>query len=164
MKRNAKILSVLLMMTVFVFALTACGNTKTADTDKDGSKVEGNKEGTESKTDKASSKVEGNTYAFESYTLNGEDASQTIAALYKEQTFEFKADGVCVQSITWSDEMAATMGTDPVVMEGTYEESGDTVTVTFTMEGEEDTVMEFRVDSDTIKALEETATTVYRLK
>lgn len=138
MKKSVKNLSVLLIVTVLALTLAACGN-------NGGSK----------------SKVNGNTYVFDSYTLNGEDATETIKAMYSEQSFSFKDDGVCVQTIVWADELAETMGADPVEMTGAYEESGDTVKVTFKMDGESDTEMEFTIDADTIKLVEEGSTTVY---
>lgn len=139
MKKFSRILAVLVMVTMLVLTITACGS-------------------------KNESKVNGKTYAFESYTLDGEDATATIAAMYSEQSFTFKDGGACEQKIVWSGEMAELMGSDPVIQNGTYEENGDKVTVTFKMEGEDDTVMEFTVDSDTIKLVEEGSTTVYKLE
>lgn len=139
MKKFSRILAVLVMATMLVLTITTCGN-------------------------KNESKVNGKTYAFESYTLNGEDATETITAMYSEQTCTFKDGGACEQKMVWTGEMAELMGTDPVIQNGTYEENGDKVTVTFKMEDEDDTVMEFTVDSDTIKLIEEESTTVYKLK
>lgn len=138
MKKSVKILSVMLMVTMFVFTLAACGNNGGSE-----------------------SKVNGNTYVFDSYTLNGEDATETLKAMYSEQSFSFKDDGSCVQTIVWADELAETMGTDPMELMGTYEESGDTVKVTFKVDGERDTEMEFTIDADTLKLIEEGSTTVY---
>lgn len=140
MKKHVKVLSVLLMATMIVFALAACGG-------KSGE-----------------SKVNGKTYAFESCTEDGQDATETIKAMYSEQTFEFKDDGVCVQTLVWAGEMAELMGTDPVVQNGTYEENGDTVKVTFKVDGEEDLVMEFTADSDTLKLAEEGTEMIYKVK
>ncbi len=109
------------------------------------------------------SNVSGKTYVFESYTLNGVDATETLTAVYASQKFEFKADGVCEQTIVWAEDLAALMGTDPVVVSGTYAEEGNTVTVTIPVEDEEDTVMTFTVDGDTLQMVEEGSTTVYRV-
>lgn len=138
MKKKEKILSVLLMATMLVFTLAACGNNGGSE-----------------------SKVNGNTYIFDSYTLNGEDATEIMKSMYSEQSFSFKDDGVCVQTIIWADEMAEAMGTDPVEQTGTYEESGDTVKVAFKVDGESDTEMEFAIDADTLKLVEEGSTIVY---
>lgn len=143
MKKCAKILSVLLMASVLVLGLAACGE--------------------QGKTS-SGSKVNGKTYVLDSYTVDGEDAMETISAMYKEQSFAFKDGGVCVQTIVWADAMAEIMGSDPVEQTGTYEEKENTVTVTFKMEGEEDTVMEFTIDSDMIKLIEDESIMVYKQK
>ena len=149
MKKTVKTLSVLLMAVMLVLNLSACG-----DNAESGNKVSSESE----------SKVNGKTYVFESLTADGKDATETIKAMYSEQSFEFKDDGVCVQTIVWADAMAETMGTDPVVQNGTYEENGDKLKVTFKMDGESDTVMEFTIDSDTIKLDEEGSVMLYKAK
>ncbi len=143
MKKFVKSFLVLGMVLAFLLTLTACGSDKKETT--------------------AASNVSGKTYAFESYTLDGEDATESLTAVYASQKFEFKADGVCEQTIVWAEEMAALMGADPVVVSGTYTEDGNNVTATFPVEGEEDTVMAFTVDGDTLQLVEEGSTTVYRV-
>ena len=157
-----KTLSVLLMATMIILTFAACGN-KSEPENKAGNESEVKKESEESKKGEES-KVNGKTYVFDSCTEGGKDATETIKAMYSEQSFEFKDGGVCVQTIVWADAMAETMGTDPVVQEGTYEENGDTVKVTFKVEGESDTAMEFTIDSDTIKLIESETTMLYKVK
>lgn len=112
----------------------------------------------------AESKISGKTYVFESCTLDGQDATETIRAMYSEQSFSFKDDGVCIQTIVWAGELAESMGSDSVEQTGTYEEGKDTVKVTFEMEGEATTVLEFTIEDDMIKVVEEGSTMVYKLK
>lgn len=159
MKKFSRIMSVLVIAAMLVLAITACEN----DSKKPGDTVNTQSNTTEAVTEPAS-KVNGKTYVFESYTLGGEDMTATLTAMYSEQTFTFKDGGVCEQKTVWAGEMAQLMGSEPTVLEGTYVEDGDKVTVTFRAEGEEDAVAEFTVDSDTIKLTEEGGVTVYRLK
>ena len=158
MKKTLKTLSVLLMAAVLVLNLSACGDNAA----ESGNKVNSESEGKASS--ESESKVSGKTYVFDSCTEGDKDATESVKAMYSEQSFEFKDGGVCVQTIVWADAMAETMGTDPVVQEGTYEENGDTVKVTFKVEGESDTAMEFTIDSDTIKLIENETTTLYKVK
>ena len=140
MKTYAKSLMLLLLAMVLVLSFTACGKKK----DDSG--------------------ISGKTYAFESCTIDGEDMTADIAAMYTEQTFAFKEDGVCVQTIVWADEVAELMGSsDPVVQEGTYKEKGDKVTVTFSSD-EEDLTMEFTLDGDKLVIKEEGSEMVYKLQ
>ena len=141
MKKIARTLTALGMILVLLLTLTACGSAK--------------------KETATASNVNGKTYAFESYTLDGEDATESITGTYASQTFAFK-DGTCEQTIVWAEALASVMGTDPVVVSGTYVEDGNTVTVTFKVDGEEDTVMAFTIDGDTLQLAEEGSTTVYR--
>ncbi len=158
MRKYVKALTVLFTSAVLAGALGACGNGSSASVSGQNGTSENNV------TEAAESGLEGKTYTFESYTVDGEDATASITGMYKEQTFSFEAEGVCVQTIVWADSLAETMGTEPVVQNGTYEENGDKVTVTFEVEGEDSTVMEFTVDGDTLQLIEEGSTTVYKVK
>ena len=145
MKKTAKILSLCLAAAMLMCSLAACGSSS-------------------SDTGSAESTLEGNTYVFTSYTVDGEDQSEVMTAMYAEMSLTFEADGVCVQSITWSEEYAELLGiSDPVEQEGTYEESGETVTVTFESD-EGDTVMELTVDGDTLSMDEDGCITTYTLQ
>ena len=137
MKTYAKSFSLLLVAALLMLCFTACGNQKAAS-------------------------VSGNTYAFESCTIDGEDATETLTAMYIEQSISFKDDGTCVQTIVWSEAMAEMLGTDPVEVNGTYTEGENTVTATFTSD-EGDVVMEFTVDGDTLTFTEDGSVMVYKL-
>lgn len=140
MKTFSKSLALLLALTLITLGLAACSNNDSA------------------------SKVSGKTFAFESCTMDGEDATETITAMYKEQSFSFKEDGTCVQTIVWTDEFAEMMGSsDPVEQSGSYEESGNTVKLTFTSD-DEDVVMEFTIDGDTLTMTEDGSVMVYKLQ
>lgn len=141
MKRRVKFLAGALTLAMFAFGLAACGNSSSG-----------------------TSMVSGKTYAFESYTVDGTDATDTITAMYKEQTITFAEDGTCTQSTTWSDAFAEQIGSsDPVEQSGTYTEKGSNVTVTLTAEDEE-FVMEFEADGDSLTMTEDGCVTVYKAK
>ena len=107
--------------------------------------------------------VAGSTYTFASYTIDEEDYTETMTSMYSEWTLTFEEDGVCSQSITWADAYAEIMGSDPVVVEGTYEESDGTVTVTFASDEDEDTVMTFTAEDDTLIMDEDGTVTTFEL-
>ena len=143
MKINSKSLALLFVGAVSAITLTACGGGGTSQAD---------------------SRVSGNTYSFESCTVDGEDATETITAMYSEQSFAFDDDGICTQTIVWSDEFAEAMGSaDPVEQSGTYEEKDDTVTVTLSSD-EEETVLEFTVDGETLTMDDDGSVMVYKLQ
>lgn len=137
MKNYAKSFSLLLVVALLTLCFAACGNN--------------------------SSSVSGNTYVFESCTMDGEDITEMLTAMYSEQSFSFKADGSCVQTMVWAEDMAEALGTDSAEVSGTYTESGNTVTVTFASD-EGDVVMEFTVDGDTLTMNDEGSVMVYKLK
>ena len=140
MKKLSKALSLCLVSAFALTALAACGSSS-------GSSSE--------------SALEGTTYAFTSYTVDDEDQTELMTEMYSEMSLTFEADGVCVQTITWSEEYAELLGiTDPVEQEGTYEEDGDSVTVTFASD-EGDTVMELTIDGDTLSMDEDGCVTTY---
>lgn len=141
MKNHTKSIVLLLTAALVLFSFAACGG-----------------------KDEASSSVSGKTFAFESCTTDGEDMTETITAIYTEQTFAFKEDGTCVQTVIWSDEMADAMGSsDPVEQSGTYTEDGDTVTVTFASD-DGDLDMTFTVDGDTLTMSEDGSEMIYKLQ
>ena len=141
MKKISKALAFCLVSALALMALAACGSS--------------------SGSSSSESALEGKTYAFTSYTADDEDQSEVITEMYSEMTLTFEADGVCIQTITWSEEYAELLGiTDPVEQEGTYEESSDSVTVTFESD-EGDTVMEFTIDGDTLSMDEDGCVTTY---
>ena len=142
MKNYAKSYSLMLVLVLLTMCFAACGK----DEDQ-----------------KASSLVGGKTYAFESCTVDGEDVTETFTAMYSEQSFSFKDDGTCVQTIIWAEEMAEALGTDPVKISGTYTEKEKTITATFVSD-EGDVVMEFTVDGDTLTMNDEGSIMVYKLK
>lgn len=112
----------------------------------------------------AASQVSGKTYAFESCTVDGEDATETITAMYSKQSFSFKDDGTCIQTIVWSDSFAEMMGSsDPIEQSGTYEEKDNTVKVTFSS-NEESTVLEFKIDGETLTVTEDGNVMIYKLQ
>lgn len=148
MKKLSKLLSLLIMSAMLVLCFTACGNSGGGATENKATE----------------SKVKGQTYELESYTVNGKDSLETLNAMYSEWSLSFKDDGACSKTIVWAGDAAQVMGTDPVVQTGTYEENGDTVKVTFKVEGEDDTVMEFKIESDTIKLVEDSNITVFKSK
>ena len=126
-------------------ALCACGSGSGGSSDSSGS-------------------LSGSTYVFSGYTVDGEDQTELMTEMYSEMTLTFEDDGVCIQTITWSEEYAELLGiTDPVEQEGTYEKDGDSVTVTFESD-EGDTVMEFTVDGDTLSMDEDGYVTTYTLQ
>ena len=140
MKKLSKALAFCLVSAFALMALAACGSSS-------GSSSE--------------SALEGKTYAFTSYSVDGEDQSEVMTEMYSEMTLAFESGGVCIQTITWSEEYAELLGiTDPVEQEGTYEEDGDSVTVTFESD-EGDTVMEFTIDGDTLSMDEDGCVTTY---
>ena len=140
MKKISKALAFCLVSVFALMALAACGSSS-------GSSSE--------------SALEGKTYAFTSYTVDGEDQSEVMTEMYSEMTLAFEEGGVCTQTITWSEEYAQLLGiTDPVEQEGTYEESSDSVTVTFESD-EGDTVMELTIDGDTLSMDEDGCVTTY---
>lgn len=140
MKKHTKSVVLLLTAALVVLSFAACGG------------------------EEASSLVGGKTFAFESCTTDGEDVTETITAIYTEQTFAFAKDGTCVQTIVWSDEMAEAMGSsDPVEQSGTYTEDGDTVTVTFASD-DGDLDMTFTVDGDTLTMSEDGSEMIYKLQ
>jgi|GEM_PF-5062109 len=113
----------------------------------------------------ASSSVAGNTYSFTSCTEDGKDVSDLYRAMFDDLSFTFNADGTAVESVTWTADYAAAIGvTDPVEIEGTYTESGSTVTVLFEDEEEGDLTMEFTAEGDTLTSEEDGVVTVYTLK
>lgn len=149
MKRRKKNIARLLLTIGLIFCLTGCGGS-------------GDGKGSENSTG-ADSLVSGKTYSFESYTVDGENSTESMTAMYKEQTLTFEEDGTCVQTIIWADEMAEELGmTEPVEQNGTYTESGSTVTATFASD-EEDLVMEFTAEDDTLTMDEDGYVTVYRV-
>ena len=105
----------------------------------------------------------GNTYALASYIVDDEDLTESMTALYASQTLTFEEDGVCIQTIVWADEYIDLFGSDPVEMEGTYEEGDGTVTVTFASD-EGDTVMEFTVEDGALVMEEDGSVTTYELQ
>lgn len=140
MKTHIKSIALLLVTVIITVCFAACGNGSTA------------------------SQVSGKTYNFESCTIDGEDATETITAMYSKQSFSFKDDGTCVQTIVWSDTFAETMGSsDPVEQSGTYEEKDNTVKVTFSFD-EESTVLEFKIDGETLTVTEDGSVMVYKLQ
>ena len=142
MKKIIKASALCLISAMIISALAACGSSSSG-------------------SDSSDSALEGKTYAFTGYTVDGEDQTEVMTEMYSEMTLTFEADGVCIQTITWSDEYAELLGiTDPVEQEGTYEESLDSVTVTFESD-EGDTVMEFTVDGDTLTMDEDGCVTTY---
>lgn len=147
MKKITKITSLCLAMAVLMFALAACGSSSS-----------------DSDTSASESALAGKTYAFTSYTADGEDQTDVMTSMYSAMTITFEEDGVCVQTITWSDEYAELLGIEePVEQEGTYEETDDSVTVTFASD-EGDTVMEFVIDGDTLTMDEDGYVTVYTVQ
>ena len=145
MKKITKALALCLISAMVISALAACGSSS-------------------SDSGSSGSMLEGNTYAFTSYTVDDEDQTEVMTEMYSEMTLTFEADGVCIQTITWSEEYAELLGiTDPVEQEGTYEEDGDGVTVTFASD-EGDTVMEFTIDDDTLTMDEDGYVTTYTLQ
>lgn len=140
MKTYTKSFALLLVATIISICFAACGNNS------------------------AASQVSGKTYAFESCTVDGEDATETITAMYSEQSFTFKDDGTCIQTIVWSEAFAETMGSsDPVEQSGTYEEKDNIVKVTFSSD-EEDMVLEFTIDGETLTQTEDGSVVVYKLQ
>ena len=145
MKKLTKTLAVSLIAVMAALALCACGSGSGGSSDSSGS-------------------LSGSTYVFSGYTVDGEDQTELMTEMYSEMTLTFEDDGVCIQTITWSEEYAELLGiTDPVEQEGTYEEDGDSVTVTFESD-EGDTVMEFTVDGDTLTMDEDGYVTTYTLQ
>lgn len=123
MKKFTKLIAVLMIMALATVAFAGCNNES------------GNNGG---ETGENKSVVEGKVFVFESCTMDGEDATEMVMSMYKEQSIEFKADGVCVQSVTWSDDFAEDPENNvPVVTTGTYTEDGNTITAAFTVDGEE---------------------------
>ena len=138
MKNLSKALTICVLFCIVMFTLAACGSSSDSE-----------------------STLEGNTYVFTSYTVDDEDQTETITAMYSAMSLTFGSDGVCTQSITWSDEYAEALGiTEAVEQEGTYEEDSDSVTVTFASD-EGDTVMEFTIDGDAISMEEDGCITTY---
>lgn len=145
MKKLTKALSVSVIAVMAALALCACG-------------------GSSGSSSGDSDSLSGSTYAFSSYTVDGEDQTELMTEMYSEMTLAFEDDGVCIQTITWSEEYAELLGvTDPVEQEGTYEEDGDSVTVTFESD-EGDTVMEFVIEDDTLTMDEDGYVTTYTLQ
>lgn len=138
MKTYAKSIAILLLAALLTLCFVACG-----------------------KNDAPS--VNGNTYTFVSCTVDGEDATETVKALYSEQSFSFKKDGTCVQTLVWAGEMAELLGTDPVEVNGTYTEKDKVVTATFSSD-EGDVVMTFTLDGDTLTMNDEGSVMVYKVK
>lgn len=106
--------------------------------------------------------VEGKTYIFDSCTMYGEDATEEINSIYEEQKIEFQADGVCVQTVTGK-------GESPVVKTGTYKEEGNKVTASFPLQDDDDIVaddeniiLEFTLDGDTLTHDSDGIVTVYK--
>ena len=142
MKKIIKASALCLISAMIISALAACGSSSSG-------------------SDSSDSALEGKTYAFTGYTVDGEDQTEVMTEMYSEMTLTFESDGVCIQTITWSEEYAELLGiTDPVEQEGTYEELSDSVTVTFESD-EGDTVMEFTVDGDTLTMDEDGYVTTY---
>ena len=84
--------------------------------------------------------------------------------MFSVYSLSFEEGGTCIQTTQWSEAYAEMMGTsDPIEMEGTYEESGSTVTVTLPSD-EGDTVMELVIDGDDLTFTEEGTVTVYTLE
>lgn len=137
MKTYSKITALLIVVALLVFGAVSCGGG-------------------------AESLVNGKTFAFDSCTMDGEDATESITSIYKEQTLTFKDDGVCTQTIVWADEVAEMMGsTDPIEQDGTYEEKDGKVTVTIASD-EGDVVMEFTVEGDMLTMTEDGSVMVYK--
>jgi len=146
MKKNFKFLAITICLVLSFALLAGCGGTSSTDS-----------------TSGDATSVAGNTYVFESYTVDDEDQTETITAMFAEQKLTFNDDGTVVQTTTWSDAMAEQLSiTEPVEATGTYEEADGTVTVVISSD-EGDTEMTFTVSDDALTLTEDTAVTVYRI-
>ena len=146
----------ILCLTAVVLAVVLAGCSDTTST-------EGSAETDTEATEAAETSLAGSTYAFASYIVDDEDLTESMTALYASQTLSFEEDGVCIQTIVWADDYVDLFGSDPIEMEGTYEEGDGTVTVTFESD-EGDTVMEFTVEDGALVMEEDGSVTTYELQ
>ena len=153
MKNFKRVLVVCVAAMALVSVLAGCsgGDTEDAEGSASADAVE------------TTASLAGNTYALASYIVDDEDVTESMTALYASQTLTFEEDGVCVQTIVWADEYVDLFGSDPVEMEGTYEEGDGTVTVTFASD-EGDAVMEFTVEEGALVMEEDGSVTTYKLQ
>ena len=154
MKNFKRVLVVCVAAMALVSVLAGCSGGDTEETDGSAST---------DAVETAATSVAGGTYAFSSYIVDGEDLTDSMTALYASQTLTFEEDGVCIQTIVWADEYVDLFGSDPVEMEGTYEEGDGTVTVTFESD-EGDTVMAFTVEDGALVMEEDGSVTTYELQ
>ncbi len=166
MKKYMKFTAVMLIAILTIVSLVACsaGNSDEKDSGTNGTTI-----GTpnDSSTSDNASLVAGKTFVFESCTMDGEDTTEMILSMYKEQTIEFKDGGVCVQTIVFSDEFAENSeANEPSILNGTYEESDGKITAKFpaTSEEEEDLINEFTVNADTLTQEQDGIVMVYKVK